>query len=121
MCDFEVDEPISGSTELHRRARKEHQCGSCRGRIRPGETYLRYSWFGDGTAAAVSVCEPCELGWQFFRSEHGSYPTPDWFKEALFSCFDGADKTDPEAKVWRDVYAGMLKRSRAAQRAEVRA
>lgn len=30
------------------------------------------------------------------------------------SCFDGADKTDPDAAVWRSVYAGMTKRCRAA-------
>lgn len=65
---------------------------------------------------AVEVCFACDAVMTRFTESHDDTPFPDWFEEALRGCFDGAEKTGPDAKEWRDAYAGIIRRQRAANR-----
>jgi hypothetical protein len=43
----------------HRKARKEHICGECRGTIQPGEVYEVAKLLYDGTITTHKTCLPC--------------------------------------------------------------
>lgn len=118
MCYFDVD-PCEVYKTKHRKARKQHACTVCHGHITKGNLYKYHSWISDGYPGDAKVCNECEKTMDEFRDHHGQFPSPDWFAEALRECFDGAPKQDLTARKWRSAYAGILKRNRAAKRAQV--
>ena len=56
MCEmptvYECDRP---------KARKEHTCCECRGKISIGETYHKHHGIWDGEADTYKVCDDCEI------------------------------------------------------------
>lgn len=118
MCSFDP-EVATGYGQHWRRARKAHVCDSCGGRIQPGETYLYASWVYESSGHSAKACQFCAASLSEFVDHHGRGPTPDWFAEALRDCFEGADKRDDDAALWRTMLAAMLRRGRLAAR-EVR-
>lgn len=116
MCMFEVDDPVQVYSITHPRSRAASDCIVCNATIAAGEMYERHSWVGEGSAYSNRLCVWCALAHRVFREDphHRGYPTPNWFASALRVCFAGAEKDDPDAKQWRDLYAGILWRRRAA-------
>lgn len=45
----------------HPKARKEHTCYECRGKISIGETYHKHHGIWDGEADTFKVCNDCEV------------------------------------------------------------
>ena len=115
MCMFDVD-PCDFYDVSHPCSRKASRCDVCHAPIAKGEQYERHSYVYDGTARSDRACACCAVSLLAFKRHHGQAPTPDWFADALHDCFDGATKTDPDVKMWRDIYAGIVKRERAARR-----
>lgn len=119
MCFFEVDDVCPVYNITHPRARTAKPCRACKTTIAKGEQYERHSYVAEGSARSDCLCEPCALAHQVFRRHphHRGSPTPDWFVDALLECFEGAPKTDPDAKMWRSLYAGIRRRIVRSQRA----
>lgn len=112
MCYFDVDEPCEVYERSHPRSRVERSCDVCCAVIAKGETYERHSMVHDGSATSEFACASCAMTIGAFRAHphhHGS-PSPSWFAEALRECFHGAVRGDPEVQLWRDLYAGILRR-----------
>ena len=121
MCSFSVDDPAEVFRLTHHRARKTHSCRCCRKSIRPGEHYEREFMVADGEAFTSKLCECCAFARKLFCDDehHEGTPSADWFRECLRECFVDdllLDKRDPETKLWRDLYAGIVRRERAAKR-----
>lgn len=112
MCYFECEEPCEVYERTHPRSRVERSCEVCCAVIAKGEIYERHSMVSDGSATSECVCASCAVTIEAFRDhpQHRGSPSPSWFAEALRECFHGAVKTDPEVKLWRDLYAGILRR-----------
>ncbi len=56
------------------KARKPHQCESCRRWVQPGEKYVAMAGKWDGDFYAVKLCQGCESLWELiwaFDSDHG--------------------------------------------------
>lgn len=104
----------------HPRSRVDRRCIVCSTTIAKGEQYERHSMVFEGTADSECMCAPCALAHRAFREDehHHGYPNPGNFEENLRECFHGALKGDPEAKIWRDHYAGILRRDRRRRVAE---
>ncbi|MFF2822642.1 hypothetical protein ACFVRV_06265 [Arthrobacter koreensis] len=64
---------MSGSeyygSQDHRKARKAHQCSTCRRRIDPGETYATSFTVWDGMAYRWKWCAHCEAVWSIWCPE----------------------------------------------------
>lgn len=56
MCEF----PATYMMRV-RRARKEHRCCECRGKIPKGESYNYHSGVWDGQGRSFKVCADCDL------------------------------------------------------------
>lgn len=111
MCFFDA-EPCEFYEESHHTARKPKECSVCRWMIPAGAPYVKYAWKYEGDFNAAQLCLGCHLLIEDFGSAHRGSPTPDWFIRALTECYDEADKTDPDAKRWRDAMAEILWRGR---------
>lgn len=120
MCSIDL-EPCSLWVQSAHTARKPKPCAICEWEIPAGAPYQKYAWKFDGSFNTAVICLGCELLLREFGLDHGQTPTPDYFEEALQECWDGAEKTDPEVKTWRNASAEILKRRRLADRAEVAA
>ncbi len=113
MCSFDIDGEVCEVYEVtHPRSRNERECIVCCASIAKGETYERHSMIYEGTASSECICASCAMAVVAFREDphHRGSPSPSGFAEALRECFHGAEKDDPEAKLWRDLYAGVLRR-----------
>jgi len=119
MCSFDLGEVYPVYSITHPRCRKPAPCRVCKKLIAKGEEYERHSYVSDGTAASERMCVGCALAHRAFREDehHHGAPSPDWFRESLRECFEGADKSEPDVRLWRQLYAGIVRRTRAAKRA----
>ena len=59
MCDCDL-EPPTVFRETKRKARKDHKCNDCRGRIVAGETYTETFGVWDGDARRFKRCADCD-------------------------------------------------------------
>lgn len=127
MCYFDLDEPAAEYNIGRHEAAGAWSCEVCGAEIPPGgwcrtdEMLQEYADPDEGATAdddweTFEVCFACDDVMTRFQDEHGSVAAPSWFAEALRGCFEGASKTDADAKVWRDDYAGILRRGRAQGR-----
>lgn len=55
----EIDDPPSVLSEWARTARTSHRCTECRGRIEPGERYVRTFGVWGGEADTFRTCQDC--------------------------------------------------------------
>ena len=118
MCDISC-EPCEAYARAWRTARKPHVCDACGGRIAKGERYERHSGIFEGDPFSFACCAACELVLKAFGDVHDARPTPNWLFRALLDCVEGAHKTDPEVRRWRDAMASMRWRERARLRESV--
>jgi len=64
------EDPADGWNEQRRKARKEHVCYECNGKINKGDEYMVVSWCRAGEGwDSVKVCEFCWHDWEYLRSE----------------------------------------------------
>lgn len=111
MCYFDAD-PCDLFRETDHTARTAKPCFICKWRIPPGAPYRKQAWVFEGDFGAANLCLGCSLIVDNFGRHHGTAPTADWFVQALSDCYQGADKSDPDAKRWRDAMAEILRRGR---------
>jgi len=52
VCEFSKSEP--------RRARKEHRCAECGGRIARGERYVHFAQKWEGAVSTFAICDGCD-------------------------------------------------------------
>lgn len=119
MCGFSVDDPAEVFRLTHPRARKAHRCDCCNWMIQPGEHYESEFMVSDGAAFTGRLCACCAIARQAFAAaeDHSGTPSADWFREALRECFDvGSYERDAASLLWRQLYAGIVWRERAARR-----
>ena len=56
MCDYDQ---LEAYKHILRRARKQHKCCECTGKIETGESYHYHSGCWDGTAKSWKICQQC--------------------------------------------------------------
>jgi hypothetical protein len=117
MCYFEPEGTCEVYVVTHPRARKERECIVCCGTIGKGEQYERHNMVFEGSASTEWMCVGCAVAYLAFREDphHRGSPSPSGFAEALRECFHGANRGDPDAQLWRDLYAGVLRRGLARE------
>jgi hypothetical protein len=121
VCDLYELESCTVWSEEKRRARKTHVCSSCRGVIRPGEDYWTHFSVADGRAVSEKICGVCFVAREDFAEVHAVIPTPGYFAQSLVDCYGSEARefwTDEDRR-WRKIYAGMLRRGRAAKRERI--
>lgn len=134
MCDYEADYSVEEYDETDEIAKALTICDGCHGAIpagaptracwwlREGEDFEEYieSDKPEGFLETEHLCEACALAFDYFKhTHHHAYPCPNGFWSAVRECFHGADKDDPDAMIWRGVFAGMKRRRRSRQRAGI--
>jgi hypothetical protein len=114
MCYLDL-EPATFWEEWPAAARKRHLCDACSSIISPGQPYLRHRSLGadcrDRHWNHEKMCFPCWWVRQEFADAHGQSFWPSMLLEQLRDCV--ADDDD-----WRDHLAFLLRRTRAAERAD---
>lgn len=133
MCFFECDESPEFYDQTPHAATEPTKCGVCDFMVPAGGWLETHEWgdcardeddepdydLPDEGCDVVHLCFACAEALNRFGKHHGSWPTPDWFVDALVECYAGASKTDKDVREWRDVHAGILLRSRQAASREV--
>lgn len=106
MCFIDL-EPCDLWIETEHKARTPKVCSSCRGSIRPGETYTKHFSKYDGLVTSNVMCKPCDDDRAKFAEAHENLqPTPDYFRVMLRECVtDAAD--DP----WMPMLRAMDERA----------
>lgn len=98
MCEFYSD--ADGPTaycETHHRARKEHKCWECGGKIIAGETYVIASGVWDGRGDSFKYCLACKEVLNAFGAAHkGTYPEIGNLEGALQECVREETSWDDE-------------------------
>lgn len=113
MCKLDWDDYATVWDDTWRKARKEHKCHACRGRIAPGERYLVNSVVFEGTAASEKMCAACDALMVEFGKVDGHPPrtTPGSLADYITECINededqvyDEEKDEyipgPEAKRW---------------------
>ena len=105
-------------SESQRRARKEHECDSCSGKIRAGSIYfVHFSVFED-SPTTEKCCARCQADRHAFAKEPGHLlPLPSSFTESLDECIADDEATTAERRKWRAVRRNVERRHPAALRA----
>jgi hypothetical protein len=117
MCSFEVEESVRAYDSRYQRARFDYACRCCSTKLSRGQQYAYHFWVSHGGCPkGVRLCLWCDAAFEFFRHEHGHFPTADWLDRAIAQCWEGALRGDAEAAPWRAITAGILRRRRHAQR-----
>lgn len=112
MCSFGELDPCSVWRETPHIARKEHHCGGCGGRIRPGEAYLSHFSIFEGDATSQACCFPCWVAREDFSREHdGNYFVPGMLAEVLGECVAEGDEGSQR---WQNHLDALRERRRAA-------
>lgn len=142
MCYFDA-EPCTVYQRHWATIRKPRPCDVCGWFMPKGAPYRHHSWLFDGSWDSSDVCFACEALLHEFRESHGSWPSPDWFVDAIHSCYEDSSfrhsgrwlrnnaralgqpfralpqrlafKIDPDAQHWRDAHAAILRRGRSAR------
>lgn len=110
-------------SETPRMARKEHRCSCCRGTIAQGTPYVAHFNVYDGDASYQKMCAPCWFAREDFGQAHQQWVTPSYLAEALHECFgeESREYWEDDDRRWRQHYAGILIRRRAANRSLTKA
>lgn len=119
MCDIDWDgERPSVWTERTVTAKKEHQCDSCGGTIRPGKQYLRHFSVFDGYASDEKLCGACKGVSDDFKKDHGGrVGSPSYMPELLRECIEMEGPQSPASKKWKAALGEMSRRrSRRAKK-----
>jgi hypothetical protein len=112
MCYIEL-EPCGVWLETERKARKAHQCSSCKGAILPGQPYTKHFSILEPGDRPVSekICAPCVVARSEFGDAHESGdPTPSYFPAMLVECIQEGD-AESEAK-WKPMLEAIQGRGR---------
>jgi hypothetical protein len=114
MCDvgWDSDGPAFFS-RTERKARKQHACDACDGKIQPGERYVVESFVAARGERAESqkCCMPCDQIIEEFMLAHDSGPFPAYARSALKQCIDEEPETAPK---WQPMLDEMDARRKAA-------
>lgn len=114
MCDvgWDSDGPAFYAS-AKRKARKQHVCDACDGKILPGETYVVESFvFERGDKPdAQKCCMACEAIRDEFMVVHDSGPFAAYTRDALRRCIEEEPETAPK---WQPLLDQMAERRKAA-------
>lgn len=69
MCFVDL-EPCEVWDERDRKARKEHKCSACGGKITVGSLYVVHFNVFEGEAKSDKMCKPCEAARREFAKDH---------------------------------------------------
>lgn len=88
MCEIDMGdgEPIEGYTEKNRKARKEHRCTICGGRIASGERYAYRSGICDREPFSEKSCAACLDDDRQFSHAHHVSGVGGWLPDLLDEC-----------------------------------
>lgn len=112
MCDLDyVDDRWDASSEKVVRAKKEHRCDCCGGRIPPGRKYLRLGWVFERTAGSEKCCLPCHRVSMAFAQKHNFYTQPSGMQHLLEECIA---EDDEDAGPWKRALREMKRRRERA-------
>lgn len=112
MCAIDLD-PCDVWQETPRKARKEHVCTSCDGKIQTGERYLVHFSIFDGSICHGKLCSACEAARAEFTDEHdGMLPQPDYFPQLLSDCVADGDEG---SKKWAKMLVALHTRGLRAE------
>lgn len=113
MCVIDY-EPCEVWRETPRKARKEHRCSACGGRIAAREGYTDYFSVFEGEINRGKACATCQTVVMEFAAAHeGMRPTPDSLVFILEECIADGDKEDKRR--WTPVLAEMQTRRKAGR------
>lgn len=112
MCEIDAGDSYEVWSETKRRARKEHKCDGCHGRIAPGEAYVVHFSVFEGDPSSAKMCEPCDVTRMAFAEAHqGRIPHPDSLWDTLQECiFEGDDESETR---WQPMLDQMMARRTA--------
>lgn len=118
MCEIDLD-PCSVWREHEVKARKAHGCDCCGGMVAAGKRYWRHFSLLDGYVTSEKLCSDCYAARAEFTAAHDQIPQPGNFAELLRECFleESRQFWTEQDRRWRTLYAGMVRRGRAARRA----
>lgn len=90
MCSCDSGDPNRVWRVITRKARKEHLCEECGGRILPGYRYHYGSGISaDGDAFDIKWCDACDVKLRAFQKaeqEDGCWPELGALKETIREC-----------------------------------
>lgn len=106
MCDIEL-EICEVWHEVERKARKEHKCSCCNGRIEPKEQYYTHFSVLRGETTSEKICVYCFLARAEFAEAHlSAICTPGYFQSLLHECIS----EDPDDSEWREMLEAIAGR-----------
>lgn len=103
MCDLEFEGRLDWSSESTPVARKARRCSVCRGRIEPGDRYLRINAKWEGDVFSDCCCAGCEKDLEEFSDAHHGRPFPSSFLDFLIDCI-GGENDERWAPMLRRIY-----------------
>jgi hypothetical protein len=114
MCDvgWDSDGPAFYSRTA-RRARKQHVCDACAGKIQPGEKYVVEAFAAErgDKAESQKCCMACEAIRDAFMEVHDSGPFASYTRSALRHCIE---EEPASAETWQPMLDAMDARRKAA-------
>jgi hypothetical protein len=120
MCEVDYDyDPASVWVETSvAKARKDHKCNCCRGRICAGDGYVKHFSTYEGRVTSEKVCGSCREAREDFVDTHGMIGVPRRFAHDLRECFGQESRPfwNESDHKWRSYLAGMIRRQRSAAR-----
>ena len=100
MCYVDL-EPCELFEEKIVKAKKQHKCSCCFGKINVDENYLRHFSVFEGEKTFNKACMLCYNDRDKFAQEHdGMLCAPEWFENLLRDCI--VEDTESE-KVWKPI------------------
>lgn len=86
MCRYDDGEHCEVWIETRHRARKQHQCFECNGKISPGENYWRIFLVFEGEPDSKKVCDPCYQACKLFIETERAMcdESPGWMLGTLW-------------------------------------
>lgn len=123
MCDVSYDdEPAEVWSNVEITARKQHQCSTCDGLIRPGQVYVKHFSVFDGRPSSEKVCPSCVALIEKYKELHdGASWVPSHMRHAVDDCIE-QELDDPEEgsskriRMWRAELRKMDARAATAKR-----
>lgn len=112
MCDIDFDGYCEVWRENTRKARKEHKCSACRGKILPGDEYVEHFDIFEGDTNREKICSACNVDRIEFGNAHSVNLTPGSWEHYLRECVYDGDDGQPD-----DRWLPMLNRLKARQKA----
>ena len=114
MCDLsDAYEPAEIFRDEWRRARKEHRCGACNGRIMAGERYIAHFQLFEGDASYSKCCSACaEIRGRFADAHEGAITSPEGLSYMLADCVADGDE---DSQQWQADIDAMRERGERAK------